>query len=151
MNVNLKQLRALLRLLEKRNVSEFEFEDEHVRFRLVRGDHSRSSLSSAPPASLSIPAPAAGSIPAPAPPAEEQVVYVTSPFVGTFYRSASPDAPPFVDVGSHIREGQALCIIEAMKLMNEIEADCAGTILDIFVENGKSVEFGQKLFRVRKD
>jgi acetyl-CoA carboxylase biotin carboxyl carrier protein len=151
MNVNLKQLRALLRLLEKRNVSEFEFEDEHARFRLVRGDYSRRSLRSEPPASLSIPAPAALSVPAAGPTGEEQIFYVTSPFVGTFYRSASPDAPPFVEVGSQIREGQALCIIEAMKLMNEIEADCAGTILDVFVENGKSVEFGQKLFRVHKD
>ncbi len=78
------------------------------------------------------------------------IVYVTSPFVGTFYRSPSPDAPPFVDVGSSIREGQALCIVEAMKLMNEIEADCAGTIVEILAENGKPVEFGQKLFKVRK-
>ena len=77
-------------------------------------------------------------------------MYVTSPFVGTFYRSPSPDAPPFVEVGSVIREGQALCIVEAMKLMNEIEADCAGTIIEILSENGKPVEFGQKLFKVQR-
>jgi acetyl-CoA carboxylase biotin carboxyl carrier protein len=77
-------------------------------------------------------------------------VFVTSPFVGTFYRSPSPDAPSFVEPGSAVREGQALCIVEAMKLMNEIEADCAGTIVEILAENGKSVEFGQKLFKVRK-
>ena len=81
---------------------------------------------------------------------DESVVYVTSPFVGTFYRSPSPDAPPFVEVGSSIREGQALCIVEAMKLMNEIEADCSGTIVEVLVENGKPVEFGQKLFKVKK-
>jgi acetyl-CoA carboxylase biotin carboxyl carrier protein len=81
---------------------------------------------------------------------EAGTVYVTSPFVGTFYRSPSPDAPPFVEPGSAIREGQALCIVEAMKLMNEIEADCAGTIVEILVENGRSVEFGQRLFKVRK-
>jgi acetyl-CoA carboxylase biotin carboxyl carrier protein len=94
--------------------------------------------------------------PAAAPPAavaaagDLGVVSVTSPFVGTFYRSPSPDAPPFVDVGSVIREGQGLCIVEAMKLMNEIEADCAGTIVEILAEDGKPVEFGQALFRVRK-
>ena len=93
---------------------------------------------------------AAPSVP-PAPVAEDaSVVYVTSPFVGTFYRSPSPDAPPFVDVGSAIREGQALCIVEAMKLMNEIEADCSGTIVEILAENGKPVEFGQKLYKVRR-
>jgi acetyl-CoA carboxylase biotin carboxyl carrier protein len=75
---------------------------------------------------------------------------VTSPFVGTFYRSPTPDAPHFVEVGSSIREGQALCIVEAMKLMNEIEADCDGTIVEILAENGKPVEFGQALFKVRK-
>ena len=82
--------------------------------------------------------------------AESNVAYVTSPFVGTFYRSPSPEAPPFVEVGSNIRAGQALCIVEAMKLMNEIEAEFAGTILECLVETGSPVEFGQKLFRVKK-
>jgi acetyl-CoA carboxylase biotin carboxyl carrier protein len=77
-------------------------------------------------------------------------VFVTSPFVGTFYRSPSPEAPSFVEVGSRIREGQALCIVEAMKLMNEIEADGPGVIVEILAENGKPVEFGQRLFKVRK-
>src|SRR5262249_34954594 len=78
------------------------------------------------------------------------VIDVTSPFVGTFYRAPSPDAPPFVDVGSVVRSGQTLCIIEAMKLMNEIEAEHSGTIVEIFAQSGKSVEFGQKLFRLKK-
>ena len=77
--------------------------------------------------------------------AEGNVAYVTSPFVGTFYRSPSPDAPSFVEVGSIIRPGQTLCIVEAMKLMNEIEAELAGTIVEVFAQNGKPVEFGQKL------
>ena len=77
-------------------------------------------------------------------------VDVTSPFVGSFYRSPSPDTPSFVEVGSVVRAGQALCIIEAMKLMNEIEAECAGTVVEIFAQNGKSVEYGQKLFRIKK-
>ncbi|WP_437683281.1 acetyl-CoA carboxylase biotin carboxyl carrier protein [Sorangium sp. So ce131] len=168
MNINLKQLRALVRLLEKRNVSDFEFEDEHVRIRLTRGG--ASPLGAAPqlapaafhfqsaPAAPPAPAPAQAAAPAPAAAApaaapaaanDDAVTFVTSPFVGTFYRSPSPDAPPFVEVGSAIRVGQALCIIEAMKLMNEIEADCTGTIVEILVDNGKPVEFGQRLFKVR--
>ena len=75
---------------------------------------------------------------------------MTSPFVGTFYRSPSPDAPSFVEVGSVVRVGQTLCIVEAMKLMNEIEAECSGTVTDVFAQNGKAVEFGQKLFRIKQ-
>ncbi|WP_437948340.1 acetyl-CoA carboxylase biotin carboxyl carrier protein [Sorangium sp. So ce296] len=167
MNINLKQLRALVRLLEKRNVSDFEFEDEHVRIRLTRGGFAPQGgapqlapvayqLQSAPaaapaaqPAPAPSPAAAPAAAPAPAAASDEGISYVTSPFVGTFYRSPSPDAPPFVDVGSAIRVGQALCIIEAMKLMNEIEADSPGTIVEILVDNGKPVEFGQRLFKVR--
>ncbi|XYI03457.1 acetyl-CoA carboxylase biotin carboxyl carrier protein [Sorangium sp. So ce1128] len=170
MNINLKQLRALVRLLEKRNVSDFEFEDEHVRIRLTRGGfvpqggaqqlapaafHFQSAPVAPPPQAPAL-APAAATAPvaapaaAPAAASDEGISYVTSPFVGTFYRSPSPDAPPFVDVGSAIRVGQALCIIEAMKLMNEIEADSPGTIVEILVDNGKPVEFGQRLFKVRR-
>ncbi|MEJ7735602.1 MAG: acetyl-CoA carboxylase biotin carboxyl carrier protein [Polyangiaceae bacterium] len=145
MDINLKQLDELLRLLAKRNVAEFEFEDQQVRIRLSRGEIVRAPAGTFVPAVAAAPA-------APAAPVADDVgmTWVTSPFVGTFYRSPSPDAPSFVDVGSTIREGQALCIVEAMKLMNEIEADCAGTIVEILVENGKPVEFGQKLFKVKK-
>ncbi len=162
MNLDLKELRRLLRILEKRDVTEFEFEDEKIHLRLVRGKAPSIAgviaAPGAPVASIYPSAPptgaGAGSI-APAAPREidevgVNVVYVTSPFVGTFYRSPSPDAPAFVEIGSLVREGQALCIVEAMKLMNEIEADCAGTVLEILAENGKPVEFGQKLFKVRK-
>ena len=151
MNIDLKELRSLLRVLAKRNVTEFEFEDEHIRLRLTRGEVARVAIrpSSPPPAA---PLPAAAPVPAAAhaAQADADVVFVTSPFVGTFYRSPSPDAPSFVEVGSSIREGQTLCIIEAMKLMNAIEADAAGTIVEILAENGKPVEFGQKLFKVRR-
>jgi acetyl-CoA carboxylase biotin carboxyl carrier protein len=154
-NLDLKELRRLLRLLEKRNIAEFEVEDEKMRLRVVRGG-ARAATGNVTGAPLVEIAPvavasAAAAAPLPAKAAvDANVVYVTSPFVGTFYRSPSPDAPPFVDVGSAIREGQALCIVEAMKLMNEIEADTAGTIVEILVENGKPVEFGQKLFAVKK-
>ena len=152
MNLDLNDLRRLLRILEKRNVSEFELEDDKMRLRLVRGGVVVTSA----PAHFAVAAAAAPAAPVAASSTAAPVVddastvYVTSPFVGTFYRSPSPDAPSFVEPGSTVREGQALCIVEAMKLMNEIEADCAGTILEILAENGKSVEFGQKLFKVRK-
>ncbi len=151
MNIDLKQLRTLLRLLEKRNVTEFEFEDEHVRVRLARGTSGIRVVTHEERPELIV-GPVATSRPAEAPKAEseELVDYVTSPFVGTFYRFPSPDAPAFVEVGSIVREGQTLCIVEAMKLMNEIEAEKGGTILEVLVENGKPVEFGQKLFKVKR-
>jgi acetyl-CoA carboxylase biotin carboxyl carrier protein len=144
-----KTLRALLRTLERGGVTEFEYEDERMRVRIGRGQ-----VQAAAPA-VAVAAPAAP------PPRlltasdvqaanDDDVTYITSPFVGTFYRSPSPDASPFVQVGSVVKQGQALCIIEAMKLMNEIENDTPCTILDILVENGKPVEFGQRLFKVRK-
>jgi acetyl-CoA carboxylase biotin carboxyl carrier protein len=154
-NLNLTELARLLRLLERRNIAELEFEDEKGRVRIVRGGFgghgSQRGYGDAPPVIEVAPASPVAAAHGVAPVADDgSVVYVTSPFVGTFYRSPSPDAPSFVEVGSVIREGQALCIVEAMKLMNEIEADGAGTIVEILAENGKSVEFGQKLFKVRK-
>ncbi len=149
MNLDLNDLRRLLRILEKRNVSEFELEDDKMRLRLVRGGV---VVTSAPAHFAVAAAPGASAAVSTVAPIVDDAgtVFVTSPFVGTFYRSPSPDAPSFVEPGSTVREGQALCIVEAMKLMNEIEADCAGTIVEILAENGKSVEFGQKLFKVRK-
>ncbi|MBK8257533.1 MAG: acetyl-CoA carboxylase biotin carboxyl carrier protein [Polyangiaceae bacterium] len=153
MNLDFEELGRLLRLLERRHVHEFEYEDEARRVRIVRGAAGR--LVAAPDALYSPPPAAAPSVappsPSAAPPKDDgNALYVTSPFVGTFYRSPSPDAPPFVDVGSTVRLGQTLCIVEAMKLMNEIEADCAGVIEEVLTDNGKSVEFGQKLFKIRK-
>ncbi len=153
LNLDFEELRRLLRLLEKRGVSEFEYEDEARRLRLVRGAAGRLVVAPEPayPGYAAPPPAAAAHAPAAAAPADDAgIEYVTSPFVGTFYRSPSPDAPTFVEIGSAVREGQTLCIVEAMKLMNEIEADCAGTVVEILVENGKSVEFGQKLFKIRK-
>jgi acetyl-CoA carboxylase biotin carboxyl carrier protein len=161
MNIDLKQLRALLRTLADGEVSEFEYEDEQVRLRLHRGERApaldpraASFGVTAPPVpavgamASALTAPAAGDKAAPA--VDDNIVTVTSPFVGTFYRAPAPDAPPYVERGLAVREGQALCIVEAMKLMNEIEAECAGIVVDILVENGKPVEYGQQLFRIRK-
>ncbi|MBI4954084.1 MAG: acetyl-CoA carboxylase biotin carboxyl carrier protein [Myxococcales bacterium] len=148
--MDLKKLRALLRVLDEGDVSEFEFEDEQVRMRLCRGARPLAAAG-APVVALAPPVAAAATAPEGAAAAKEGDGHVvSSPFVGTFYRSPSPDAPPFVELGSVVREGQTLCIVEAMKLMNEIEADFAGSIVDILVENGKPVEFGQPLFKIKK-
>jgi len=143
MEMELKQLEALIATLKEGGVTEFEYEDESYRIRLGRGQ-----VTAVAPAMVSSAPPSAS--PASIPTSENDTVFVTSPFVGTFYRAASPDAEPFVTDGATISKGQALCIVEAMKLMNEIEAEFAGTIVKILVENGQSVEYGQKLFEVRK-
>ena len=151
MQISLEQLKSLLETLEKGDVSEFEYEDEQLKLRLSLGKKA-TQLVHAAPAMLAAPsAAAAGSAPAAAKTVDDpNVVFITSPFVGTFYRAPSPDTANFCEVGSSVKQGQTLCIIEAMKLMNEIESDATGTVLDILVENGKSVEFGQKLFKLKK-
>ena len=147
MQISLEQLKSLLETLEKGDVSEFEYEDEQLKLRLSLGKKATQVVHAPPP--MIAPAPTAAAVKA-SEDADPNVVFVTSPFVGTFYRAPGPDTANFCEVGSSVKQGQALCIIEAMKLMNEIESDAAGTILDILVENGKSVEFGQKLFKLKK-
>jgi acetyl-CoA carboxylase biotin carboxyl carrier protein len=153
MSLDLLKLRALLEVLEEREIAEFEHEDEGEKIRIVRTRGQEAQVYAAPVGVSPSAPPRAGSLPAvPAAASAEpsDSIDVTSPFVGTYYRSPTPDAPPFCEVGSVVRPGQTLCIIEAMKLMNEIEAECSGTVVEIFVQNGKSVEFGQKLFRIKK-
>jgi acetyl-CoA carboxylase biotin carboxyl carrier protein len=149
MEISLEQLKSLLETLEKGDVSEFEYEDEKLKLRLALGKKAASIVHAAP---AMLAAPIGGSTAAAklSDDADPNVVFITSPFVGTFYRAPSPDVSNFVEVGTQVKQGQTLCIIEAMKLMNEIESDAAGTIVDILVENGKSVEFGQKLFKLKK-
>jgi acetyl-CoA carboxylase biotin carboxyl carrier protein len=149
MSLDLDKLSALFDLLASKDVAEFEHEENGVRIRVARGVAVGRAVAP-PPAVAAAAAPAAAAaIPADLPPSGDYLD-VTSPFVGSFYCSPTPDAPPFVEVGSVVRPGQTLCIIEAMKLMNEIEAECAGTVTDVFAQNGKSVEYGQKLFRIKK-
>jgi acetyl-CoA carboxylase biotin carboxyl carrier protein len=154
MQISLEQLKSLLETLEKGDVSEFEYEDEQLKLRLSLGKKAAQVVHAAP---MAAPAPTAAATAAAAAAAvkasddaDPNVVFITSPFVGTFYRAPGPDTANFCEVGSSVKQGQALCIIEAMKLMNEIESEANGTILDILVENGKSVEFGQKLFKLKK-
>jgi acetyl-CoA carboxylase biotin carboxyl carrier protein len=144
MQIPLKQLKSLLKTLEEGGATEFEYQDEHYRLRLALGS---APAPSSPTAARAVPAVAVTAF---AGAEEAGVVYVTSPFVGTFYRAVSPEAEPFVQVGGSVQAGQTLCIIEAMKLMNEIESEFSATILEVLVENATSVEFGQKLFKLKR-
>ena len=152
--MDLEKLEALFDLLAAKDIREFEHEQGGVRVHVTRGARevaaAPSNLVPSPVAHSVAPPFAAASSSGPASVPGGDLVDVTSPFVGSFYRSPSPDTPAFVEVGSVVRSGQTLCIIEAMKLMNEIEAECAGTVVEVFAQNGKSVEYGQKLFRIKK-
>lgn len=145
------KLRALLDMLIEKDIAEFEHETDKERVRVVRGVH-RGAAAAASDASErdATAVEAAHGAGAPAPQEPSDSVEVTSPFIGTFYRAPSPDAAMFVDLGTAVKPGQTLCIVEAMKLMNEIECEVAGTVVEICVQNGKAVEYGQKLFRIKK-
>jgi acetyl-CoA carboxylase biotin carboxyl carrier protein len=149
MQLPLDHLKSLLETLEEGGVSEFEYEDEKVRVKVALARGQAPIVSGIVAAAAAIPAPAPSS-PRATDAADPNVVFVTSPFVGTFYRAPSPESEDFVAVNGSVKKGQTLCIIEAMKLMNEIEAEFSGTVLEVLVESGKSVEFGQKLFKIKK-
>ncbi|MDI6697414.1 MAG: acetyl-CoA carboxylase biotin carboxyl carrier protein [Candidatus Saccharicenans sp.] len=152
--IDYEELRKLIALLEEKNLTQFELEVEGFKIKLSRSPGN----SSGPAQVLLTPAVSEtqarmvtvnGEIPAPAPAEDKNIHYVTSPMVGTFYRAPSPTSPPFVDIGDTVKKGQTLCIVEAMKLMNEIECDVNGQVVDILVENGKPVEYGQRLFAIK--
>jgi acetyl-CoA carboxylase biotin carboxyl carrier protein len=150
MEIGLKQLKSLLKTLEDGGASEFEYQDDKFRIKLRIGAALAAPAAARthmPPEAVTIPPPPAAVT---SPVEDGSVVFVTSPFVGTFYRAPNPESPVFADVGTVVKKGQPLCIIEAMKLMNEIEAELDGTVLEVLVENGHSVEFGQKLFKIRR-
>jgi len=149
MEYSLDKLRELIETLRKGEVGEFEFEDETIRLRLNFGKFQMQTAVQAAPIATAPAIGTSGPSTTEGTPASD-IAFVTSPFVGTFYRSASPEAAPFAQPGQSIEKGQTLCIVEAMKLMNEIESDTAGTLLEILAENGSSVEFGQRLFKIRK-
>ena len=146
--MDLRKLKTLIDLVETSGIAELEIQEGEERVRITRASPSspQPMLIQAPaPAVASASAPAALAVAEPAAAVEEAHV-VKSPMVGTFYRAASPGAAAFVDVGDTVAQGDTLCIVEAMKLMNEIEADASGTVKAILVENGQPVEFGQPLF-----
>jgi acetyl-CoA carboxylase biotin carboxyl carrier protein len=148
MDIDLDQLRELMSTLKEFGLSELEL--SHGDERIVLRAHSTIPAVAPALAAAPVAAPTGAPAGAPAEESDPDAVYVTSPFVGTFYRAPSPDAAPFVESGADVDAGQTLCIVEAMKLMNEIEAEFACTILETLVENGKPVEYGDRLFRVKK-
>lgn len=148
--MDLRKLKTLIDLVSESNVSELEITEAEGKVRIVKGGVPQQMLAPAPVAqTVAVPA-AAQAAPqaaaAPAPTAAPAGHAVKSPMVGTFYRASSPGAKPFVEVGSTVKEGDTVCIIEAMKILNEIEADKSGTITQILCENGQAVEYGQPLF-----
>lgn len=153
--MNLKELKELIEMLKGTDISELEIERSGVKVRLRKGGdvtfHPAMPRMEYPPAAIVAPGvpetPAAASgAEKPAEQTKSNQIKVTSPIVGTFYRASSPDKPPYVETGDTVKMGQVLCIIEAMKLMNEIESETAGKIVQILVENGQPVEYGQPLF-----
>jgi acetyl-CoA carboxylase biotin carboxyl carrier protein len=157
--VDISDLKEILRILEAQDITEFELEQDGVKLRVCRA--ASAALPVTPPGGAPAPHAAAQGLPAPpplapapvpAPPGSEPPelgTVVKSPIVGTFYRAADPNSPPFVGVGDRVKVGQVLCIIEAMKLMNEIEAEMAGEVLSIHPENGQPVQYGDPLFTIR--
>lgn len=150
---NMDELRELADLVIDRGFTDFEFENENIRVRLSRMTHAPAVVHHAAPAPppAAAPAPAAPAAEAaPAADEDEGLHKIVSPIVGTFYRAPGPDKDPFVKEGSQVGPTTTVCIVEAMKLMNEIEAEVSGEIVKIYVENGQPVEYGQPLFAVKK-
>ena len=143
--------------MKKSSLTEFEIEEEGLKLRICRSDENQGTGAAAIPAYAApvpayTPPPAEAAAPAAAdtPAAEEEgVVIIKSPMVGTFYQASSPESPPFVNVGDSVNKDTTVCIIEAMKVMNEIPAEVSGTIKEVLVENGEAVEYGQPLFKVK--
>jgi len=165
-SLNMDELRELAELFTSHGLTDFEFENEDIRVRLSRslgqqpaaqqppaapaGPAHSAAPASAPAAGAAQTAPASDAASGPAEGKAEELHIITAPIVGTFYRASSPNADPFVKAGSHVESATVVCIIEAMKLMNEIQAETTGTVEKIYVENGQPVEFGQPLFGIKK-
>jgi acetyl-CoA carboxylase biotin carboxyl carrier protein len=151
--MDLRKLKTLIDLVSESNISELEITEAEGKVRIVKADPRAAAVTYVPAPAAAL-APHAEAAPAPlaaAAPAAEPVEtghVVKSPMVGTFYRASSPGGKPLADVGSEVKEGEAVCIIEAMKIMNEIETDKAGKVTRVLCENGQAVEFGQPLFIV---
>jgi acetyl-CoA carboxylase biotin carboxyl carrier protein len=153
--MDFEELKQVLEMVREHDLTELELERPDFKIRVRKG--AAGQLQAAIPAAAVVPAPApaaagAGAAPAPAPaaPAEDvDLAVLKSPIVGTFYRAAEPGAPPFTEIGTRVKKGQVLCIIEAMKLMNEITSDVDGEVVKVFVDNGQAVQYGERLFAIR--
>jgi len=155
--MDIKEIKAVIDLMRKNSLTEFEYEKDGTKIRIQRGPDGKPQVFSSSPNLIAtptlVPIPTALA-PAPAPtaaptPTAESLPTINSPMVGTFYGSPAPDAPAYISVGSAVTPESVVCIIEAMKVMNEIKAEMSGTITEILAESGKPVEFGKPLFRIR--
>ena len=153
--MTIDEIRELIQLVHDTEIAELEVQrgDNRVRIRKSFGSETTTLVQAAAPATpaASVPAPSEtpkAEVPAASKP-DTDLLYVKSPIVGTYYESPSPDSPPFVRIGEHVSPGKVLCIIESMKLMNEIEADVAGVVESKLVQNGQPVEYGEALFAIR--
>ncbi len=143
--MDLKEIKQIIDLMKRSDLTEFSVEEENLKLKIRRQGTTPKVVTSVPVASAAIPA-------AGAPSSEQEeagVTYIKSPMVGTFYSASSPDTPAFVDIKQQVKEGSIVCIIEAMKIMNEIQSETSGTVLEILVENGQPVEYGQRLFKLK--
>ena len=155
--MELKDIKAIIDLMKKNDLSVFEMEKDGFKLKLQKGAGEQTVFAAPPVAMGALPAagfaaaPAGLAAPAPAPVAEKSsnLKDIVSPMVGTFYRAASPESPVFAEIGKSVSEESVVCIIEAMKVMNEIKAEISGEIVEVVAENGKPVQFGQVLFRVK--
>jgi acetyl-CoA carboxylase biotin carboxyl carrier protein len=161
--MDLKQIKQIIDLMKRSELTEFAVEEEGFKLKIRRGLNGLPVVSTSrgsnppfiPSESVSTPpmpvqSPAASMPGTQAPTEEPGITYVKSPMVGTFYRSPSPESKPFADVGTKIEENTLVCIIEAMKIMNEIQAETKGTVVEVLVENGQPVEYGQRLFKLKQ-
>ena len=154
--MDLRKLKKLIDLVQESGIGEIEITEGEEKVRICRQAPGVAPMMMAAPgmqpmqyaAGAGMPAAAPAAAPAPAAPPEPKGHQLKSPMVGTFYRAPSPGAPPFIEVGQQVTKGQTLCIIEAMKLLNEIESDVTGTVKAVLVENGQPVEYGQPLFTI---
>ncbi len=150
--IDYKEILKIIDLLEERNLSAFELEIEGFKIKINRVQSP--TVTSESPTSSFYPSGIENSPSAVAPESrgnKNNLHYITSPMVGTFYRASDPSSPPFIEIGENVQKNQTLCIIEAMKLMNEIESDIDGVLEDIYVQNGKPVEYGKKLFAIKPE
>jgi acetyl-CoA carboxylase biotin carboxyl carrier protein len=164
--LDLKQIKQIIELMKRSELTEFAVEEEGFKLKIRRGTNGLPIVSSGRgsnppflPGDTASPMPSQSNPPATpgatagagSPPREEAgVAYIKSPMVGTFYRAASPESKPFADAGTKVVENTVVCIIEAMKIMNEIQAEAKGTVLEVLVENGQPVEYGQRLFKIKQ-
>ena len=156
--MDIKEIKAVIDLMRKNSLTEFEYEKDGTKIRIQRGPDGKPQVFTSSPNLLATPTlvpiptalPSAPLAPSPTPtPPAESLPTINSPMVGTFYGSPAPDAPAYISVGTAVTPESVVCIIEAMKVMNEIKAEMSGTITEILVESGKPVEFGKPLFRIR--